>query len=89
MLVPAFALCALACSRKDKAPAASPEASAADSTLVATKADSVKRADSAKRADSVNRAASSRRRDSAFGPRYEVDSNGKLRPIKKPAPRKP
>jgi len=77
----ALALSALGCRAKDKPPESA--AAAADRGGAATgfpAADTIK---PAKNADSARRAPPGPRRDSAFGPKFGVDSTGKVTPLKK------
>lgn len=80
---------AVGCAPKEK----QPEAASAPPVITATTPDSAAKAmadsitaDSAKRAATKTgtKAGEKPLRDSAFGPKFKVDSNGKVIPIKKP-----
>ena len=76
----ALALCTLGCVASDKAPGAR-----ADRAAEAPAAPARGSVPPAEKADSLKPAPSRAPRDSAFGPRMEVDSTGKVTPIRKPA----
>lgn len=75
-------LFAMGCGANEKPAGAAAQAgdsasAGADTIALSKKADSSK-------ADSTRRARAGGRRDSAFGPKLEVDSTGKVKKIKKP-----
>jgi hypothetical protein len=82
----------IGCAPKEKQPeaAAAPVItatmpdSAAKAVADSITADSVKRASATKATKAAAKAGEKPLRDSAFGPKFKVDSNGKVIPIKRP-----